>query len=366
MRVKINMRKIKVAVLFGGVSSEHEVSLHSGKNVIREIDKNRFEVIPIGVDKDGKWWLYRNEEYLLNKDSAKNIALDKNAGEQVVLLPQGERELYSVKRKEVIEKIDVVFSLMHGILGEDGNTQGLLKLAGVPFVGSGVLGSSVGMDKDFTKRLLRDSGIAVSKFITLYQNEKIEYEDAKIKLGLPMFIKPANQGSSVGVSKVRNKDEFYQAISNAFKYDNKILIEEFVDGREVECAVIGNEHLSASVVGEIIPSHDFYSYEAKYVDDNGAKCVVPAVISEDITKKIQALSMMAFKIIGCNGLARVDFFLTKENKLIINEINTLPGFTKISMYPQLWQHTGKTYADLISELIQLALEKDSKDKSKIS
>ena len=350
-------RKLKVAILSGGKSSEHEVSLHSGKNVLKAIDKERFEVVPIGVDKQGRWWLYKDTNYLINEDSPKYITLNPNNGDQVMLIPQGNGELYSLSHRGIVAKIDVFFSVLHGTNGEDGNTQGLLKLAGVPFVGSGVLGSAVGMDKDMTKRLLRDEGIPVSKFITLSVGDNLDYDEAKLKLGLPMFVKPANQGSSVGVNKVRNKEEFVNAISEAFRYDRKILIEEFVDGREVECAVIGNEIPSASVVGEIIPTHDFYSYEAKYVDDNGAKCAVPAEVSKDISDRIRELSVKAFKTIGCEGLARVDFFLKKDGSLLINEINTLPGFTKISMYPQLWQATGKTYPELIAELIDLSLKR---------
>jgi len=357
------IKKLKIAVLTGGRSSEHEVSLQSAKNVIAAIDKEKYEVLPIGIDKNGKWWLYENFNYLINENDPKNIKLNPNAGDQVILLPQVGKSLYSLSKNKIIERIDCVFSLLHGTYGEDGNTQGLLNLAGVPFVGSDVLGSAIGMDKDVTKRLLRDAGIPIAKFLTLQKGEHLNLASVFQNLGNPVFVKPANEGSSVGVSKARNTEELKEAILNAFKYDTKILIEEFVDGREIECAVLGNLNPKASVIGEIKPSHEFYSYEAKYIDANGAKAIVPAEISEEITKQVKEISIKAFKVLCCSGLARVDFFLKQDGSLMINEINTLPGFTKISMYPQLWQETGMTYSQLITSLINLALEKAENENS---
>jgi D-alanine-D-alanine ligase len=357
------VKKLKIAVLSGGKSSEHEVSLQSAKNVIAAIDKEKYEIIPIGIDKDGSWWMYENFNYLLNENDPKNIKLNPNAGEQVVLLPQVGRSLYSLSKNKVVERIDCAFSLLHGNFGEDGNTQGLLNLAGVPFVGSDVLGSAVGMDKDVTKRLLRDAGIPVSKFVTLQKGEHFNLASVFEHLGSTVFVKPANEGSSVGVSKAKTKEELKQAILNAFQYDTKILIEEFVDGREIECAILGNLNPKASVIGEIKPNHEFYSYEAKYLDADGAKAIVPADISEETAQKVKEISIKAFKVLCCSGLARVDFFLKKDGSLLINEINTLPGFTKISMYPQLWQETGMTYSELITNLIDLAIEKSENEKN---
>jgi D-alanine-D-alanine ligase len=351
------LKKLKIAVLSGGKSSEHEVSLQSAKNVINAIDKTKYDVLPIGIDKKGKWWLYDNFNYLMNADDPKTIKLNPMAGEQVILLPQIGGELYSLTRNKVVGKIDCVFSLLHGTYGEDGNTQGLLNLAGVPFVGSDVIGSAVGMDKDVAKRLLRDAGISVSKFVSLNKGEYFNLESVFNYLGNPVFVKPANQGSSVGVSKARNLDELREGINLAFQYDTKILIEEFIQGREIECAVLGNDNPQASIVGEIIPTHDFYSYEAKYIDENGAKAEIPAKIDDKTLQRVKELSIKAFKVLCCSGLSRVDFFLKQDGSLLINEINTLPGFTKISMYPQLWQASGLTYPDLITKLIDLAIER---------
>lgn len=357
------LKKFKIAVLTGGRSSEHEVSLQSAKNVIAAIDKNKYEVLPIGIDKKGRWWLYENFNYLVNENDPKNIKLNPNAGEQVVLLPQVGGELYSFTKNKVIEKIDCVLSLLHGTYGEDGNTQGLLNLAEVPFVGSDVLGSAIGMDKDVTKRLLRDAGIPITKFITLQKGEDINLESIFNQLGSIVFVKPANEGSSVGVSKARNKEELKEAILTAFQYDTKILIEEFIVAREIECAILGNLNPKASVIGEIKPNHEFYSYEAKYLDSDGAKAIIPAEVDDDIADKIKEISIKAFKVLCCSGLARIDFFLDKNDNLMINEINTLPGFTKISMYPQLWQASGMSYSELITSLINLSIEKAENEKN---
>lgn len=263
-----------------------------------------------------------------------------------------------LKKNKSIIKIDCAFSVLHGKFGEDGNMQGLFNLSGIPFVGSNVLASSVGMDKEFTKIILRDSNISIAEFISIHKNDKIpSYEEVTKKLGNILFIKPANEGSSVGVSKVNNEREFHIAINEAFKYDKKILIEEFIKGRELECAVLEDNDIIASCVGEIITSHEFYSYEAKYINTNGSKCIIPAQLNEEISNEIKKISINAFKALGCQGLARVDFFIKENNQLVINEINTLPGFTNISMYPQLFEKSGISYKHLITKLINNALNK---------
>ncbi len=355
-------KKIKVGVLFGGKSAEHEVSLQSARNVINSLDKNKYEVIPIGITKEGKWLLNETSNYLLNSNNPKLIKLNES-NKEVALYAQGQGALASVNSNAYIKgKIDVVFPVMHGPFGEDGSMQGLLKLAGVPFVGPGVLGSALGMDKDFTKKVLRDAGVPIGKFITIKTTDKINFSEAKKKLGLPLFIKPANMGSSVGVSKVYSEPEFKKAIKDAFLYDTKILIEEFIDGREIECAVLGNDAPMASIPGEIIANQEFYSYDAKYIDE-GSVAEIPAKIDKKTTKKIQELAIKTFQALNCEGLSRVDFFLKKNGEVLVNEINTIPGFTNISMYPKLWEASGIPVSKLLDRLIELAVERFEKEKT---
>ncbi len=311
-------KKLKIGVLFGGKSAEHEVSLASAKNIINALDKTKYEISKIKIPRDGKF----------NFSS--------------------------------IQKFDVIFPVLHGPFGEDGSMQGLLKLSGVPFVGAGVLGSAVGMDKDVMKRLLKDAGIPIGKFITLKKEDEVNFTKIKKELGLPMFIKPANMGSSVGVSKAKDEKEFKKAVALAFTYDHKIIIEEFIDAREIECAVLGNEHPMASVLGEIIANQEFYSYDAKYIDD-GYVIEIPAKIDKKTVKKIQELAIKVFKILECEGLARVDFFLKKNGGVLVNEINTIPGFTNISMYPKLWEASGLPQTKLLDRLIDLAIERFDKE-----
>ena len=312
-------RKIRVAVLFGGKSAEHEVSIQSAKNVIAAIDRRKYSVLPIKINKSEKW-------------------------------------------SPGLNNIDVVFPVLHGPFGEDGTVQGFLKLMGVPFVGAGVLGSALGMDKDAMKRLLNQAGIPTARFVVANNPSEITFEKAKKILGLPLFVKPANLGSSVGVRKARNKKEFRRAVKEAFGFDRKILIEEYVQGREIECSVLGNENPIASLPGEVIPRHEFYSYDAKYIDPGGAELKIPADLPKPIIKKVQKMAVQAFKTLCCEGMARVDFFLTKNSKLFVNEINTIPGFTSISMYPKLWETSGISYSELIDRLIELALERYRKEK----
>jgi len=357
------MKKINVGILFGGKSTEHEVSLQSAKNVIDALDKDKYNITMIGIDKTGHWYLNDTTHFLLNSSDPKRIALHVTH-KKVAFVPGTEsQQIVCIADENSWEKIDVVFPILHGPYGEDGTVQGLLKLANLPFVGAGVLGSAIGMDKDIAKRLLRDAGIPIARFIAVYawQREKVNFINATRELGLPLFIKPANAGSSVGVSKVNNDAEFMNALEKAFQFDNKVLIEEFVQGREIECAVLGNEAPMASGIGEIIAQKDFYSYEAKYIDENGAVIEIPAHIPEHLVAVIQTMAIKTFQVLGCEGMARVDFFLTQDNKLVVNEINTIPGFTNISMYPKLWELKGISYSQLIDRLIQLALERHARD-----
>lgn len=314
--------KLKIGVLFGGKSAEHEVSLVSAKNVINALDKNKYKVTSVKIGKDGKF----------------NI--------------------------NILKKFDLIFPVLHGPFGEDGSMQGLFKILDIPFVGAGVLGSAVGMDKDVMKRLLREAKIPVGDFLILENGEEKKYcfEQIEKKLGMPVYVKPANMGSSVGVSKVQNDAELKKAIKEAFKYDTKIVIEEELKGREIECSVLGNENPKASLPGEIIPVNDFYSYKAKYISKNSALLKVPAELSKKEIKMVQEMAVKAFKVLNCRGLGRLDFFLLKNGKLYINEINTLPGFTSISMYPKLWEASGLPIGKLLDNIIDLALERFNKEK----
>jgi len=354
-------KKINVAILFGGKSAEHEVSLQSAKNVFDAIDKEKYNPILIGIDKSGKWLSNDSSQLLLDTDSPRLVKLN-HSSDTIVLAPQSCGKISSLTGKKNNISIDVAFPILHGPSGEDGTVQGLLKLANIPFVGASVLGSAVGMDKDVMKRLLRDANIPIGKFIVLKAEDSTpDYEDIKERIGSPFFIKPANMGSSVGVSKVHNKSEYSEAVRFAFDYDLKIIIEEYIKGREIECSVLGNSNPIASVPGEIIPQHEFYSYEAKYIDENGAHLKIPAKIPNKITEQIQYLAIKTFQILSCEGLARVDFFLKENGNVFVNEINTIPGFTKISMYPKLWEATGISYTDIIDRLIQLAIERYEKE-----
>ncbi|MCL1931883.1 MAG: D-alanine--D-alanine ligase [Treponema sp.] len=343
-------QKITVGILFGGKSAEHEVSLQSAKNIYDAIDRSRFEPALIGIDKNGKWLLSDASRFLLNASDPRKISLNPS-GSPTALIPASEGAL-----NNAAPKLDVVFPILHGPFGEDGTVQGLLKLAGVPFVGSDVLGSAVGMDKDVMKRLFRDAGIPIGKFFAFMSHNTIPpFAEITAALGSPVFVKPANMGSSVGLSKAHNQDEFSAAVNKAFQHDTKIVIEEFIPGREIECAVLGNDNPIASVPGEVIPTHEFYSYEAKYLDENGAALEIPAKLDEKTQKRIQELSIKAFQVLCCAGLSRIDFFLKENGEVVINEINTIPGFTKNSMYPKLWEASGIGYTELISRLIDLAL-----------
>jgi len=354
-------RKLKVGILFGGKSAEHEISLISARNVIEAIDRDRFDVVLIGIDKAGRWFQAEDAQKLLTKGKA--LPALKKAGDGVALVPESRGEITDLTTKDVSDSVDVVFPILHGTCGEDGTVQGLLKLADVPFVGAGVLGSSVGMDKDTMKRLLRDAGIPIAKFITVHWNEEMpSYDRATKELGTPLFVKPANLGSSVGIAKAHDEKEYVAAVQDAFRYDTKIIVEEFIEGREIECAVLGNEDPKASVPGEVVPHHEFYSYEAKYLDENGAGLEIPAKLDAATAKKVQDLAVKSFKVLSCEGMARVDSFVRYNGEVLVNEINTIPGFTKISMYPKLWEASGIPYTELITRLIELAVERYDREK----
>jgi D-alanine-D-alanine ligase len=352
-------KKIRVGILFGGRSAEHEVSLQSAKNIIGAIDTNKYEMVLIGIDRKGQWHLNEQRRFLLPAVESGLPELPEK-GENLALVPGKEDEqLVTLSGQQRLGPLDVIFPVVHGPFGEDGTVQGLLKLANVAFVGAGVLGSAISMDKDVMKRLLTDAGIPVARFIVVnrYSSKEIDFEDASVQLGLPLFVKPANLGSSVGIHKVRNRDEFERAVRDAFNYDEKILIEECVNGREIECSVLGNDKPIASVPGEILPRHEFYSYEAKYLDENGAVLEIPAKLSPETSERVRQLAIRTFTVLCCEGMARVDFFLRNGEEIIVNEINTIPGFTRISMYPKLWEATGIAYSELIDTLIQLAIER---------
>ena len=357
-------RKLRVAILFGGKSAEHEISIISAKNIFDAIDKKKYEVVLIGIDKKGRWYLNDDARLLQQVKTPTPIKFNRESN-ALALVPGNKTKQWiylSGHRKQ--KPVDVVFPVLHGTFGEDGTVQGLLKLADLPFVGAGVLGSAVGMDKDAMKRLLRDAGIPIAKFLVFdgAGQEQIDFAAVTRELGLPLFVKPANLGSSVGISKAKSEAEFRNAVKDAFRYDRKILVEEAIQGREIECSVLGNERPIASLPGEIVTRHEFYSYEAKYLDENGARLEIPAKLPPRVAEEIQQAAIKTFKALCCEGMARVDFFLRDEREVIVNEINTIPGFTKISMYPKLWEASGISYTELIDRLIQLALERFQREK----
>jgi D-alanine-D-alanine ligase len=391
-------KKLRVGILFGGRSGEHEVSLLSAASVLKAIDRTRYEVVPIGITKQGRWLISGDAERLLAGDfpdtgtlragdpqhTAPAALLAKGQGVIVPPMPAGqggrggalvpfERDASSISPAHDVLQLDVVFPVLHGTFGEDGTMQGLFELAGLAYVGSGVLGSATGMDKEVMKRLFLAAGLPITKHVTFLRHEwkqapKKVVTKLEAALKYPLFVKPANLGSSVGISKAHDRKELGPAIDLAAGFDRKIVVEQAVGGRgnrakmgkarELEVAVLGNDEPKASVVGEIVPGKEFYDYEAKYLSE-GSQAIIPAKLTKKQSLQVQAMALDAFRACDCAGLARVDFLLEAgdSGRLYLNEINTMPGFTSISMYPKLWEASGMKYRDLISRLIELALER---------
>jgi D-alanine-D-alanine ligase len=391
------MQKLRVGVLFGGRSGEHEVSLLSAASVLQAIDKDKYEVVPIGITKDGRWLSAAEAENLLQGKlvlEARHLrAGDPEITEPAAVLARGEAVVVPpepVHRQSGLVpfqtdapltrrasdraiNVDVIFPVLHGTFGEDGTIQGLLELADIAYVGAGVLGSAAGMDKDIMKSLFLAAGIPMVKHVTILRSswEKDSRKTQKFvesKLKYPVFVKPANLGSSVGISKAHDRKELGPAIEEAAKFDRKIVIEQGVGGkkhkaREIECSVLGNDEPVASVPGEVVPIKEFYDYNAKYLDE-GSDLIIPAKLTKAETKKVQELAVRCFQAVDCSGLARVDFLMDPlTRKIYLNEINTMPGFTSISMYPKLWAASGLEYPDLIDRLIQFGLQRHA-DKKK--
>ena len=350
----------KALILFGGVSSEHDISLISAKSVIENTPKDKYDIITVGITKDGRWYLYTGDVENLPEDK---WLCDKDKLKPAVLSPdRADHGIIVLGEKTEKIKVDVVFPVLHGKNGEDGAVQGLLQLAGIPFVGCDMISSACCMDKVITNTLLDEAGIAQAKWLGLKEHEYKENGEEFIKkaeeyLGYPIFVKPANAGSSVGVSKAADKDSLKRAIAKAFKEDTKLVLEEGITGKEIECAVLGNEEPIASLVGEIESCNDFYDYDAKYINE-ASKLYIPARIEQKISDEIRETAVRAYKALGCSGLARVDFFVREgDNKVLLNEPNTIPGFTSISMYPKMFQKSGVEYPELIDRLFMLACER---------
>jgi D-alanine-D-alanine ligase len=352
------MKKTRVIVLCGGRSAEHEISLLSARNVLQALDRERYEPVVVGIDKQGRW--RRESERTLEAAAGdpRRVALDAQA--PVVTIEEG----LAIEDRPALTGDDVVFPVLHGTYGEDGTVQGLLELAGVAYVGAGVLGAAVGMDKDVAKRLLRDAGIPIVDFrivtAAAFRADATKAIAPAYELGFPLFVKPANAGSSVGVSRVREPAALEAAVRGALAFDRKVLLERAVDAREIECAVLGNDDPRASVPGEIIVKHPdgFYSYDAKYVDAEGSTWKIPADVPPGVAARVQELAVATFRALELAGLARVDFFLDRgTGELYVNEVNTLPGFTAVSMYPKMWEASGLSPKALVTRLIELAIER---------
>ena len=337
------MKKTRIAVLYGGRSVEHGVSVNSARNIVEYIDRKKFEVVPIGITQQGKWYLTST----VNKDIRKGKPLTANLDPAVVCLFSGTKKI----------KFDMVFPVLHGTDGEDGSIQGFFKSMSMPIVGTSVLGSALSMNKIVAKRLLKEAGIPVTSFIPIhYTDPRPSFEEISQTLGLPFMVKAASLGSSVGVSKVKSKTQFNKAVKESFQFDNELLFERYVKGREIECAILGNQPPKASLPGEIVISkeYDFYTFDAKYVDSKAVSIKVPASLTKEQSERIQQLSIQAFQVLKCEDYARVDLFLSDGGEIFVNEINTIPGFTNSSMYPMMWRERGISFTGLITKLIVLA------------
>ena len=369
----MGVKKLRVGLIFGGRSGEHEVSFLSASSIIKAINKDKYTVVPIGITKEGRWISPLDSELALQSGKIEGkstvILLNDPSGNALIHIDDNQR----FEKSSNLEKIDIIFPILHGPYGEDGTIQGLLELANIPYVGSGVAASAISMDKDFMKIIFQQKNLPILKWMTIKRKEWQKNKEKILSLirndfEYPLFVKPANMGSSVGITKVHKKEELEKAIDLASSYDSKILIEEGLeDLREIECAVLGNDKPRASVVGEVRPAGEFYDYNSKYMD-GGTQLIIPAELPDDVSKKVQEIALSAFKSVDAVGMARVDFFVSKkENKIYLNEINTIPGFTSVSMYPRLWVASGMPYPELIDRLIQLALEKyQDKNQNKIS
>lgn len=365
----VDEHKLNVALLFGGRSGEHEVSLNSAHSIYKAIDRNRFNVETIGINKLGQWFWGEIPEKLI-KDGFPS----SNEACQVTLVIDPTNPHFMALDGRALPnqgKVDLIFPVLHGPYGEDGTLQGLLEMANIPYVGSGVLGSSLGMDKDRMKAVFLEKNLPLARYLTLLRSDFIDNEEERLNeielsIGYPCFVKPANLGSSVGISKAHDRLELQNAIKNAASFDRKIVIEETIIGQEIEVSVLGNDKPKASLPGEVLPAHEFYTYEAKY-SNIGSRLLIPANLDEEIVEGLQEMAVEAFIAVEACGLSRVDFFVTPQNDIYLNEINTLPGFTEISMYPKLWEVSGIPYTELINRLISLGLERfQDKQKSRIS
>jgi D-alanine-D-alanine ligase len=346
--------KKKVAILYGGRSVEHAVSVNSARNIYEYIDKSKFEPIPLGISKSGQWFLTAGVSKDIDQGKALGLILDAGSP-GFILLSSGDRF-----------KVDVIFPVLHGTDGEDGSIQGLIKAMDIAMVGTGVLGSALSMNKIVAKRLMKQAGLPVTDFLSYSYQEKdnIKFATISKKLGVPFMVKSASLGSSVGVTKVKTKADFQKAVEVAFQYDDEMLVEEFCSGREIECAVLGNEPAEASNPGEIVisKSYEFYTFDAKYVDPDAVQIHVPAKLTKPVAEKIRAVSKKAFEVLHCRDFSRVDLFLDKKGKIYINEINTIPGFTNSSMYPMMWKERGISFSELITRLLNLAQERYNRGK----
>ncbi len=331
----INENMINVAVLYGGRSAEHEISLISAKNVLNAINKDKYNIIEVKIDKKGNWSIDNQPVQLL--------------------LNYGEGKIINQNTAKTVAQVEVLYPVLHGPYGEDGTIQALAKIAGLPCVGPNLISSAMCMDKDVCKRVLQSADIKIARFVTLRKHSKnnLSYSEITKYLGNQLFIKPANMGSSVGISFANDEESFNKAVVDAYKYDNKLIVEEKIKGREIECAVLGNIEAESSAPGEIVPTKGFYSYESKYLDEKGAILKVPADLPVELSEKAKTLALKAFEYLECKGMARVDMFLTENGEFIINEINTLPGFTEISMYPKLWDYSGVNSTQLTDQAVGL-------------
>ena len=348
------MGLITVCILFGGRSGEHEVSCRSAASVARNLDPGRYRQVLIGIDKAGRWHLQPDARFQT-----------ASYGERLEVVPAVEKVTVEPAVGLVAASrpipVDVVFPVLHGTFGEDGTVQGLLEIANLPYVGAGVLGSSLSLDKQKTKEIWKQCGLPVVDFVTVRDSSAGSAAAVLEHFGFSLFVKPVTAGSSVGITKVHTEEQLRPAIDEALRFDAKVMVEPAIDAREIECAVLGNETAEAFEPGEILPSHEFYSYEAKYVDPEGAELKLPAVLPKNLRDEVRRLAVAAFQAVECSGMARVDFFhVKKNNRILLNEINTIPGFTNISMYPKMCEASGLSYPRLLDRLIELALDRHEK------